>query len=69
MQGLIKSLNGGYDWALFILKRGIRMKIKDKGNGCKGCIWLDREGLCPFLRCVKKNGWAADKRGEQNAHE
>jgi hypothetical protein len=40
------------------------MKIKDPDEGCKGCIWLDREGLCPFLRCVRKNGWKEDRKGD-----
>jgi hypothetical protein len=40
------------------------MKIKDPDEGCKGCIWLDREGLCPFLRCVRKRRWKADRKGD-----
>jgi hypothetical protein len=31
---------------------------------CKTCIWAEKKSgvvLCPFKRCVKVDGWIADK--------
>lgn len=43
------------------------MKMKDLEHGCQNCIWIDRENLCPFQRCVRKNGWLADKKKGERA--
>ena len=31
-----------------------------KRQFCDKCIWQNN-GLCPFLRCPRVNGWVADK--------
>lgn len=29
---------------------------------CTGCIWLENNHYCPWIRCVKRQGWKADDR-------
>ena len=31
---------------------------------CNRCIWQNN-GLCPFLRCPRVNGWVADKKAQE----
>lgn len=40
------------------------MKVSDKY--CAGCVWIirhenRREGVCPFVKCVKRVGWSSAK--------
>lgn len=37
------------------------MKIKVDKDHCKGCVWLLRENVCPFERCIKRFGFIVDK--------
>ncbi len=37
------------------------MKIKRPESHCRGCVWLTRDKLCSFVRCVKWQGFKADK--------
>lgn len=38
------------------------MKINVSNDHCKGCLWIDRNNVCSFRRCVRYFGWVADKR-------
>lgn len=38
------------------------MKITVGEKWCKGCIWLNKENLCPFTRCVRESGFITDKK-------
>jgi len=34
-------------------------------DACRGCVWVRTDGgkvLCPFARCVRYHGWAANKK-------
>lgn len=42
------------------------MKIKRPKWHCKGCVWITRENLCPFVNCVRWNGFTVDQRGRGN---
>ncbi|MGM7683752.1 hypothetical protein ACSVDA_16565 [Cytobacillus sp. Hm23] len=59
---------------LLIVDRGGLVKIQlIHKHHCTGCIWMGKENLCPFVRCVKHYGWSIkqkdSKRKEQKEHE
>jgi hypothetical protein len=48
------------------------MKLKRPEWHCKGCVWLTRDNLCPFIRCVRWHGFKAEweaKKDEQEAQK
>lgn len=51
-------------------KRKVSNWYKDKF--CNNCIWVKKDGLCPFLRCPRVNGWVVDKNakeGQKNGYD
>lgn len=41
-------------------KKIVKQQWKEKH--CKGCLWLTKEGLCPFLSCPRVFGWTAERK-------
>ncbi|WP_195892882.1 hypothetical protein [Bacillus massiliigorillae] len=35
------------------------MKVKKPDCPCKYCVWLNKDKLCMFSRCVVCNGWTS----------
>lgn len=54
-------------WCPFLFERDENMRKKKKVSEfyrykfCSKCIWVSKDGLCPFLGCPEVKGWAADK--------
>jgi len=46
-------------------KRHVRVDVfPEIPAACKGCVWLLTAGvkvMCPFARCVRREGWVADQ--------
>jgi hypothetical protein len=36
------------------------MKVKVDPLRCKGCVWMINNQVCPFVRCVYRNGFLAE---------
>lgn len=51
------------------MRKKILIKDTWKEQHCKSCLWLTKEGLCPFLMCVKVKGWVADKNASEGERE
>jgi len=37
------------------------MKVKVDEIRCKGCVWMINKQVCPFVRCVYRNGFIAGR--------
>lgn len=60
---MVASNRDGGFCPLFILSKGAKdMKIKRPEWHCKNCVWLNNENLCMFVRCVRHEGFVADKK-------
>jgi hypothetical protein len=40
------------------------MKIKVEEIRCKGCVWMIDKQVCPFVRCVYRRGFLAERKGK-----
>lgn len=37
-----------------------KKKYRVSQEHCSGCVWLAQGVLCPFVRCVRWNGWSGE---------
>lgn len=45
------------------------MKIRVTKHHCKGCVYLVNGTLCPFVRCIRRNGFTIDERSGVDGHQ
>lgn len=47
-------------------KKKTKKKMKLPDHYCRNCVWLINKEVCFFRRCVKKDGFIDDARGDDN---